>query len=345
MRATSFCPTAVLAIAVLSSAACCDGYYFKEKLYDPLSAKAAAMGGAVCALPGDLAAVDLSPATLAFLDHTDAYLTYSLRRWEIPWTPWFEPRRQGYQYEHYLSAGFARPIAPGRALGANLAYSLSDEEEWIDPYGNPSSSIRAYTIFGGGSYAGKLNEHLAIGASAKFLYDSYSDYDWYEKAYISRTGKTFALGASLLHGTPTGSIALSVLNLGPDIEYRGKGGSVSLPKTLRAGISMMVFQNEANEMVATCDIVKALTGEGEVGLRAGAEHTFFGILSVRVGYVTDKESNRDGPTSGLGLRIRDSVSLDFAYMSHSYAFPGTVNKYYLTANVALPSSEPAGRKE
>lgn len=324
---------------------------FKGQLYDPLSARAAGMAGAVSSIAGDYVATMFNPATIGFSDQVETYLTYCQRQWEIsdPYYSWPD------DVEHYFSGGVVYPSLSLGTFGADFAYSLSDEIHATDRFGNPFENLRAYTIVARLSYGRRLNEELALGAAMKFFRDAFPGY--LDESLRQTVGNSVALDASMLYKTPipTVNVAVSITDIGPDIRYSEIYESHPLPRTLRMGLSAMPLEDGVNRLLLTFDIAEVFTGfdmiEIFTGPKAatlswGAEHTFFDIVAVRAGYLRDTDSDLDGFTYGIGLRFRNIFSFDFADMSHAHehAFIN-IDKYYFTANLLLPMFGPPRPEE
>lgn len=310
--------------------------YLEGYLYDPLSARAAGMAGAVSSIAGDHVATMFNPATIGFSDHVVAHLTYCQRRWEIGYL--FYPAVD--EVQHYVSGGVVYPTLSLGTFGADFSYSLSDELPATDPLGNPLEGWRAYTIVARLSYGRRLNEEFALGAAVKFFRDAFPGYPDESLSLHQIVGNSVALDASMLLRTPISgmSAAVSLVDIGPDIQYSEIDESHPLPRTLRAGLSATPLEDGVNRLLITFDIAKAFTGLEEVVLSWGAEHTFFDIVSMRAGYLRDEENHRDGFTYGVGLRFRNTFSFDFADMSHAHR--PSIDKYYFTANLLLPMFGP-----
>jgi len=319
----------------------------------PLSARAAGMAGAVSSIAGDYVATMFNPATIAFSDQVEAYLTYCQRRWEFSDPYYLRPD----EVEHYFSGGVIYPVLSLGTFGADFAYSLSDEIPVTDPFGVPFEGWRAYTIVARLSYGRRLNEELALGAAVKFFRDAFPGYLDEFLSLHQTVGNSVALDAAMLYKTPipTVNVALSITDIGPDIHHSEIWQSQPLPRTLRAGLSAIPLEDGVNRLLLTFDIaevftgfdmIEIFTGPEAATLSWGAEHTFFDIMSVRAGYLRDNESDLDGFTYGVGLRFHNIFSFDFADMSHAYDYPFVnIDKYYFTANLLLPMFGPPRPEE
>lgn len=169
----------VLICVLLLIAICSNGAI--NWLYLPVSAKSAAMSSAVSSLPGDESAMQFNPATLGFSEVPSIYGTSSSCSTGLYLSSYVEkllnvrsslPGYTGlYPNLYYLSGGAVLPTKVG-TFGGNITYLTTEETEAIDPYGREIAKFRSSGFVAQLSYGRKLRKNLAVGVSAKFIYDS-----------------------------------------------------------------------------------------------------------------------------------------------------------------------------
>ena len=308
------------------------GNFIWELLYDPVSARSAGMADAISSLPGDHAAMAFNPAALGFSRQVTAFATYS---------------RHDFLFgaEHRTFAGVIYPTGNLGTFAGNLIYRLTDEWTFLDPYGNVTSRYRYHWIVSRLSYGREVLADLSIGAAAKFIYLTYPHYSDVAQLQTENTS-TWALDASVLYKIPLPrtNIGLSLLNVGPDIQF--PTGPTRLPLGFRAGMSTTPISTNMNRLVLGFDIDNVFEDPEVVTTHWGAEYTLFDLLSLRIGFLKDLKHewmHRNGITYGLGIHIADICWIQFANMNNIYSeYSGPyfdTTKFYLTASTTLPFSQ------
>ena len=129
---------------------------------------------------------------------------------------------------------------------------------------------------------------------------------------------------------------LNLQNVGPNITYVDDAQSDPLPMNWRMGLSYRLMESEYNKLTINADMNKLLANEDPFFQRivtawyddpfkdelestifnAGAEYTYFDLLSLRAGYIYDKAGDIIGPSFGAGIQYtfsqRYKLSFDFA---------------------------------
>jgi len=269
--------------------------------------RAEGMGGAFTAVANDASSVFLNPAGLAHL-HSRAVFT--------GYTNWI-----ANTYVPAFNIVFPIPGGANFSIFASGVQSVDFKEVTIDAQGKISITGKtfAYTAGQAGvSYSKFFTDKFATGVNLKFLYEGYG-------AYTST--KSFALDAGTVFytGIKTLRIAMTLQNLGPDMQLAGKyslyimkGAAVitedrtyrpyKLPMTFRLGIAIDPIDQPDVKLTISLEGINA--NDTDEQLAIGSEFTYLGLLSARAGYVFNKDEG--GASVGLGINA-GKIRLDYSF--------------------------------
>jgi hypothetical protein len=194
--------------------------------------------------------------------------------------------------------------SPSHAFGISVTGVFTDPLEGYDEVGVKQGTFGFYDLAVGATYARKLHPTLAVGASAKMLYEKI---DW-----DSATGFAIDLGAGYTPGMAVlgGRVSLGVAlrDLGPKMGYFED--KFDLPLTAQAGLSYQpMWLPERFDARVAVDYEKTRDRDGGplVGLEAGLKD----LVVLRAGY---RDTYEDGDlTFGLGLSLANTL-IDYAYV-------------------------------
>ncbi len=189
------------------------------------------------------------------------------------------------------------------AIGVNTT-SVSNIEVRTGP-GNPESSFNANYFFASISSAYEISEHIAVGASIKYLYENiFSD---------KSNGLAFDIGVSytkLIAGLDFGA---SIRNIGSMNKLRNE--PTKLPTDLRLGGSYEFAITDYDlQFTALAGIQKYLS-EDEIHLHLGGETLYNKIIALRLGYVSNYYSKNF--SAGFGI-IWKGINFDYAFVPVKY---------------------------
>jgi len=262
-----------------------------------VGARAAALGGAFAAVPGDPFAIYWNPAGLAYAG---------------------PGKSVGFFHNEYfqgLGQEFLSYSAPakngGWGLGLNYFYagdglerrSGLNEADAANPISPPEGEFGAYDLAFSAGYARRYAGDYALGAAFKVIRQSVDD----------ESGASAALDLGLLRefswrgGAYTAG--LSVQNLGPGIKFVER--RYALPLIVRAGLSRRLEESGA---LLTLEADKPSDNYPSVAV--GAEYPLTGRLSLRSGYRYRQHGNELGAWSGFsaGAGVAfDRLTLDYAF--------------------------------
>jgi len=304
---------------------------FNELLDYPPNAKSGSMAQAVSSLAGDRSAMVFNPATLGFVESYELQTTLA-------------GRSSGSYFDRILySLTGICPVTERTAFGAQLAYSAKSERYSGIPTG--------YSFVGRASCGFRLRPDLSLGASAEIAHDAIRLWSpWFGYAELTR-GTGWGLDASVLYRTPlpTVNVDLSILNLGPDVDY-SRGEHCDRYETIRIGTSGRPVSAGKHQVVLSSDLAIARElrdfRDQEKMFRFGAEYNHKEFFYVRAGYWRQASYNH-GFSGGGGLQVLDWVSVDVAVDVPDYEYDAATELYLtvtLTPQRSLtPHEEPNSR--
>ncbi len=260
-------------------------------------ARASSMGEAMVASANEASAAFWNPALLVLSDKSSISLSTGR---------WIEDVR------HHVGA-----IKLGNdraAWGLNVVFTGVDGIQVREiPSAEPTAVIASHDVAIGSSYARRLNDQWAVGAGVRYIYeriissvhavgfDAGAHYDTHLGGEVER----LTFGASLTH-----------------VGFSGKfvNETVPLPATFRFGARYRFTTSESDyAYVLAMDGVKLF--KGDVYEHSGAEISYRQTFFVRAGYQFGYEAR--SWTSGLGIRLKDQLTIDYAFVPLSHSLGST----------------------
>lgn len=283
-------------------------------------ARPSGMGAAFSSIADDATAPFYNPAGLGFQDATQISLMHS---------NWLTGLYPDMYYEYF---GLSHAIKGLGVIGANIIYLTTGETQAMDPFGTPLTRFRTFDLSAGVSYGLKLREDMSVGFGLKFIY-SYLAPGWLI-AYMYNepgggAGSSWGADVGILYKTPMRGLQVgaALQNFGPDMRYLQGGDTDPLPRTLRLGISHRLLNEDPNWLVISGEVISILVGVTsslqqtyrDAWKCVGLEYTYSNFLSARVGYFSDVNGVRQGPTFGGGIKVR-GFEFDLGVDSELYDF-------------------------
>ncbi|HSG27998.1 MAG TPA: PorV/PorQ family protein, partial [Candidatus Krumholzibacterium sp.] len=263
-----------------------------------VSARRLGMGEAYIAVPDDPSSMHFNPAALSLVDHTALSLMH--REWI-----------QDTDIEYIAGGAKFNKFA----LGFSVYYVSIPDIEIRSVPGPPVGTFSARNAALGLSAAYDVSEALAIGATAKYVY---------EKILVDDAGgMVFDIGG--VYSTPHGiRLGLSLLNLGSISALRYE--SSTPPRSFRGGAS---YTGELSSfpavLTASMDVISPLE-EGSSHVHVGGEAKLYETIAIRIGYQTGYDA-RD-ITLGTGFTT-GIVTVDYAFVPTRYDL-GSTHAFSLT---------------
>lgn len=264
-----------------------DGFRF---LNAPLSARAAAMGGAVVAVADDAGSAAWNPAAWG-----------EIRRGEV-----FLGSVRMADGAGLAGAVLSYPLSSG-VLGMDLRSQGYGNIDGYDAGGLKSGSVEARDTAIGLGYGRAWGRRWTFGGALRQA----------EQKVAGVSGKTMAADVGALwRPIPTGW--MKGLRLGGALRHLGGGASLgaektSLPRTWSVGTA---YQTLSEGWVTSLALEKA--GREESSLRIGQEVWLGSALALRAGY-TGRVGFSDGYTLGAGFRVADA-QVDYAFSAQGKDF-------------------------
>lgn len=260
-----------------------------EFLEIPVGARGNALGTAVSALPGELAALLGNPALLSSDPGLRLHLEHG--RW--------------YQDLRFDSAilGFSAPGGLGQ-MALHLRYLHAGSITAYDGAMEEAASFDIYEMAAGLTWARRFARRLDLGGSFSRLHEQLGD--------LQGRGWSCDLGAGYIAAGSYWSFA--VRNLAGGVSY-GSAPATRLDRELAFGVARYL---PSVNLTVTCDYRRPEFWSSS--LRFGAEYRLDRRLYLRGGYARDLDltgPEAGHPSAGIGLHL-GRLDVDYSYATHSY---------------------------
>lgn len=279
----------------------------------PVGARAAALGGAVVACIDDPSALFWNPAGIVGVRSAGVFFSH---------TPWWATTKMN-------SAALATSFEDIGSIGVSISILSMDKMEVtteLNPEGT-GQMFDAGDMMIGVTYARRLTEDFSVGITAKYV----NQRIWNESA----NGWAVDIGTQYRIGFEDLTLAMSMMNFGPDMSYDGTDLDVKydananapenrlsparlapetypLPLSFQLGLSMTAFRTDEVSLLVAADVVHP--NDNVERVHVGGEFVVLENFFVRGGYRFgyDLESATFG--AGASLPLGDwSVSFNYAY--------------------------------
>jgi hypothetical protein len=256
-----------------------------------LAARAVAMGGAATGVAEDESSLYYNPAGIAGLDN---------RRYILGYHNYFVDMQSGI-------VGYIHSLRNQRALAVYASYLNFGEFTETDLDGNVQGSFGGGDLLLAASFAMQRTHRLAVGATAKFIYQKIQNF--------SATGLAFDIGARYSSDRGRLTAGLMLQNLGTQLSTLGEGERDGLPTSVRTGIGA---RPRGLPLLLAADLVVPFDNDLHVAL--GAEYYELKPLYLRLGWNSFGSNYRadDSDDSLAGFSV--GVGFDYRLMQLSYAF-------------------------
>lgn len=278
----------------------------------PVSARAAAMGGAYVGICQDATSVFWNPAGIALVKTHSAHFSHT------NWFDTFDVNAASYTYN---AGSFGVLAASVLMLGVDKMEVTTE----MAPDGT-GLFYDAQDFAMGLSYGRNLTDRFRIGLTARYIQQRI----WNETA----SGVSFDVGTQYQLGFKNLTIAMSMTNFGPDMKFDGpdlnvtydgnsnfpnrltttrlETESYALPLNFEFGIAMDLFTTQFARAIVAVDAVHP--NDNQERIHFGTEVSFYDRLSFRGGY----KLNHDDEMYSFGCGVTAFVSgamlgFDYAY--------------------------------
>ena len=266
-------------------------------------ARAAAMGGAYCAVSDDAGCLYYNPAGLGGIDHIEIPLTNN-------------QLFQGMTQQHAGIIYSLRDVRSSNVLGmGTIAGDISffDAGSMVkrDAAGASLGSFTHKAVLATAAYGRRLYEaenswQVFGGVSARMLSEESDN----EKA----NNMSFDAGTLVTTPLKTLSFGFTVQNIGGKMNYVSEKND--LPLNIKTGTALRLFDNS---FLIAMDLNRPFYGKNWMAF--GTEYIVQETLAFRVGYSTLSDQG-SGLSTGIGLKI-SNLDFDFMYareLDIDYAF-------------------------
>jgi long-subunit fatty acid transport protein len=285
----------------------------------PVSARAVGMGNTFVAVANDASTLFINPAGMENIPSGEVYASY------VKWPADINLSAFGGSYN----------IEGIGHIGVNLLYldvGLMNMTDVYNPAGNGATfGVEDWAV--GLSYSRSLTERFALGGTIKMVHEKLGDF--------KDDGWSVDLGGFYKTGFRDITVGFSILNFGPDFEYKvdndgdgkinedkrdgqdndGDGlkdedpreAGVPLPIAFRFGVSMPLVQTEENSLLLAGEIIHP--NDNKENYNLGAEYWYNSMFALRGGYNVNLDQG-SGFFAGAGFKLNVSgmaLKLDYAF--------------------------------
>jgi hypothetical protein len=291
-------------------------------------ARAEGMGRAFVALPTDATANFWNPAALAY----EKSRVFSLVHAQLV------PDLASDVY--YENLGYAMHLAGWGGIGASLVYLSYGKSMATDETGFEKGEFTSNEISPQLHIGTEVMKGLAAGLSLKYVYVNLAP-GWATPEGVAGAGDTFGADigvlARLQEIVPSLPLAvnlgLNVQNLGPNIAYIDQDQSDPIGRNLKVGFGAQVLNLPKLTGILAYDFNKSLIYSTDKPIHnVGAEVTYGDFVSLRSGYIYDKQGDIMDPTFGVGFVVNlgvNNLAFDYASVPQARVLD-RVNKFSIT---------------
>jgi hypothetical protein len=279
----------------------------------PVGARAAAMGGAVVGWIDDASATFWNPAGIVGVKSAELMVAH---------TPWWATTKLN-------SAAFVSSFQDIGSFGVSVTILTMDNMEVTteqQPEGT-GQMFDAGDLMIGFSYARRLTEDFTVGITAKYV----NQRIWNETA----NGWAIDIGTQYRVGFRDLTLAMSMLNFGPDMSYDGRDLEVKydvnmnnpenrltparlapeeypLPLSFEIGLSMTAFSLDGVSLLLAADVIHP--NDNVERVHVGGDLAILDNFHLRGGYRFNYDL--EGATFGAGVALPlggTRLTFDYAY--------------------------------
>jgi hypothetical protein len=260
-------------------------------------------------------------------------------------TNWLGDIFDDIYYEYF---GFNTYVEGTGNIGFMVQFLTYGEQDAYDEDANFIKRFSSWEVAPAVTYGYQLNNNLGLGGAFKFIHsDLAPEGTGNTEQNLKGQGSTFAfdfgfnyrnipvLPATILPESKL-SLGLNIQNLGPNIVYINEEQSDPIPLNWRLGFSWQVTSNPYYKFTLNGDLNKLLANRdhhwyerllldwtdesldeewNDVIWGGGGEFTYLNLLSLRLGYLYDREGSIEGVSYGAGLfytQDKFRIDVDFA---------------------------------
>jgi hypothetical protein len=225
---------------------------------------------------------------------------------------------------YYENLGYAMHLPGWGGVGASLVYLGYGKSMATRDDGFELGDFTSYEISPQVHIGTEVLKGLSAGLTLKYVYVNLAP-GWATPDGVAGAGDTFGADIGLLvrvrdmapsFPLPV-NLGLNVQNLGPNIAYIDQDQSDPIGRNLKIGFGAQVLSLPKVTGLFAYDFNKSLIYASDKPIHnAGAEVTYGDFVSLRGGYIYDKQGDIMDPTFGVGFVVNLGVNnLGFDYAS------------------------------
>lgn len=303
--------SAVIASSVLIAAvsAWAQGEAGAHCLIIPPSARANGMGQCYVAIADDATGIWWNPAGMAFVNRAVDLMHSQL-----------VPELASDVFYEYFGGAFK--VEGLGTVGGSLIFLTYGEWEGRGQDNTYLGKFTSWEIAPTLSAGVRLMEGLGVGMNLKFVYIDLAPEGATVEGKEGR-GHSVAVDVGGLWHVPSfklGGYDVSHLdlgicasNLGPSITYINRDQAAPLPRNLRVGFAYSPYFTDVAKFTFASEVNRPLVEfDRSNTYHFGAEFVYINLISVRAGYMHDRDGNIMDPTYGLGFTFNKRIRIDWA---------------------------------
>lgn len=303
--------------------------------------RGAALGDAGVAIASGANAMFWNPAALAFTPNKYGFaLNYT------PWLRFIIP-----DINHYYVPGYYNLGEKAGVIGASITYFSLGQIEFRDNQGVSTGNFNANEFAFSVSYARKLTQYLSGAASLRYIYSNLAG-SANVSGISLQPGESVAGDIALFYSKPftwgktpmTWNWGVNISNIGAKMSYSGDiNVREFIPTNLRIGTAFKADIDEYNSVTWTIDFNKLMVPSddsarressllsgmfssfgdrpfseelAEITISTGVEYWYAKQFAGRIGFFHEDptKGGRQYVSLGVGVRIKEKISFDFAFI-------------------------------
>ncbi len=280
-----------------------------HSLIIPPGARANGLGQSYVAIADDATGIWWNPAGLAFVNNAVDLMHSQL-----------VPELASDVFYEYFGGAFK--VEGLGTIGASLIYLTYGEWEGRGQNNEYLGKFRSWEIAPTLSGAVKVWDNIGIGMNLKFIYIDLAPREATVEGQAGR-GSSVAFDIGGLWRVPDFTVlgykvsrldlGVCVSNLGPSVSFVNVDQAASLPRNLRTGFAYTPYASDLGRVTVAAEFNRPLVEfDRSNTFHAGAEFSYIDLITVRAGYMHDRDGNIMDPTYGLGFSFSKRYRLDWA---------------------------------
>jgi len=268
----------------------------------PAGARASGLGEAFTALADDASSIYWNPAGLSSVRSKEFTVSHNI---------WFQNITHSYvAFAMPLDMDtFPEPFAKN-TLGFSITYLGMDDIErrssnTLDPEGNFGASDLAVSLAFSRNMVKLYGRPLSVGATLKFIRQKIDSY----------TADAVAADLGVIYPFSMGSLpfrfGMTVQNFGTPVKFLDE--SYPLPLTFKTGVSFMPLAAYHLPLGLSLDV--AFPNDSDAYWSLGTEYSAGQLLSLRVGYASRNDMNKDILMGTSFSKIDSNMSIFTGFMA------------------------------